>query len=217
MSSAPHSFTRIVCFGDSITEGADIPVTHHWPKVMAEQLLALGVQVEEVYARGVGGNTAAMGMDRIDAQLAPLLPAVVLLEFGINDAYVNPWATEPRATVEQFTAHISAMIRYVRCKGGTPILLNNHPLQWNADLHSQGNGCSIVQNVLPYREAVRRLPQSENVALLNLEAALGDEFISSLHTDGIHLGLESSLLYGRAVAATLWSIPTLASEAGDNS
>lgn len=203
MQNPIQHLDRIVCFGDSITEGFDLPVTHHWPKVMVDELSARGFAVGEVYARGVGGNTAAMGMDRIDTHLGPLLPGMVLLEFGINDAYVNPWASAPRSSLDQFVAQLQAMIVYIRSKGGVPVLLNNHPLLAHADRHQQGNGRSIVENLGPYRVAARVLAKQETVPFVDLDSALGQEFLAALHPDGIHLTPASSLLYGKAVGSEL--------------
>jgi lysophospholipase L1-like esterase len=190
---------RIICFGDSITNPADLPVNFHWPSVLASRLNAGGPPVKEVFFRGLGGITSAIGMDRIITDVGPLLPALVLLEFGINDAYVNPWSTKPRNDVSGYLAQMEAMVTFIRAREGEPVFINNHPLLAIPDQHTQGNGRSIVENLKGYRAELKKLARRLKVPLLDLPSELGPDFRSALHTDGIHLTPASSVMYGEAV------------------
>lgn len=206
MNTISTGSNRLICFGDSITQGVDLPINLHWPTVLAARLKEAGSPISEVYVKGVGGNTAALAMDRINADLGPLLPAIVLVEFGINDAYVNPWARQPRSSLENFVTHMESIVRYIREARGKPLFVGHHPLVPHAHKHLQGNRRSIVENVAPYTKALEGLATKLDVPLLDLAAELEADFCAALHPDGIHLAAASSAMYGEAVFRGLQKI-----------
>ena len=87
---------RIICFGDSITQCQGFAEADRWTARLAFLLEKKLPGQWEVYNRGVGGNTTAMALDRFQTDVLPLLPGFVIIEFGINDAYVLPWCRTPR-------------------------------------------------------------------------------------------------------------------------
>ncbi|CAN5438601.1 hypothetical protein BH09VER1_BH09VER1_46340 [soil metagenome] len=212
MNATASGSNRLICFGDSITQGVDLPINQHWPTVLAACLKNVGSPIADVYVKGVGGNTAALAMDRINADLGPLLPAIVLVEFGINDAYVNPWAQQPRSSLENFVTHMESIICYIRAARGKPYFVGHHPLVSHTHKHLQGNRRSIVENLKPYTWALEGLAIKLDVPLLDLHSELGSEFCASLHPDGIHLAGASSALYGEAVFRCLQKVVGLPSQ-----
>ena len=87
-----ESHRRIVCFGDSITHAQACAEAHRWTTQLAFQLEKASPGGFEVFNRKIGGNTTELALDRIQNDVIPLLPGLVLIEFGINDSYVFPWA-----------------------------------------------------------------------------------------------------------------------------
>ncbi len=203
---------RLVCYGDSITQGYDLPANLHWPAILCELLAESSTDRLEIFVRGVGGNTASMGMDRIENDLRSVLPATVLLEFGINDAYVNPWSESPRSTVENYRIQMESMVAYVLKQGGHPVLINNHPIARRTEAHRQGNGRLLADNMEAYRSAIIELAARLELDLIDLAALLGHEFLDTLHADGVHLTPESSRLYGEAVYQGLQSLQCLCAQ-----
>ena len=104
---------NIVCFGDSITQGQGLAENHRWTARLAFLLEERFPGRFDVFNKGVGGNTTALALDRIQTDVLPLLPAIVLIEFGINDAYVYPWCRTPRVGLKDFRANLEEIIRQV--------------------------------------------------------------------------------------------------------
>ena len=149
----------IVCFGDSITKGQGLPDAHRWTTRLAFLLEEKFPGIFEIHNRGVGGNTTALALDRIQSDVIPLLPAIVLLEFGINDAYVFPWSAKARVSLAEF--------RQLTARSGRPFLIVNHPVTPRTDLHQQGNGKSIASNLRDYNAAIRSAAKTHRLGLLN--------------------------------------------------
>lgn len=70
---------RILCHGDSLTEGTDIETAYRWPSLLQN---ALGT---EVINTGIGGDTTAGLLSRFSTDVISRKPDVVILMGGTND------------------------------------------------------------------------------------------------------------------------------------
>lgn len=70
---------RIICHGDSLTEGTDIEEAYRWPSLLQN---ALGT---EVLNTGIGGDTTAGLLSRFSTDVIPRKPDAVILMGGTND------------------------------------------------------------------------------------------------------------------------------------
>ncbi|MGZ4904751.1 MAG: GDSL-type esterase/lipase family protein [Halobacteriota archaeon] len=104
---------RIVCVGDSITEGFANP--NNWPY----QLKARLGEDWEVIDQGFGGAKTADMRDRIDASLE-LDPHFVIIMGGINDL-------AKRESLETIEGNIGAMCTRVESHGAVPVLCTVTP------------------------------------------------------------------------------------------
>jgi len=77
----------VVCFGDSLTAGVGAPPGSAYPDFLHKDLAAAGSHAL-VIDEGIGGDTAKNALTRLPAVLREH-PAVVVLEFGVNDALSN--------------------------------------------------------------------------------------------------------------------------------
>ena len=73
---------NIICFGDSITEGAEFPANVRWTSLLQNKLNEVKPDTFQVHNRGIGGNTSAQAFDRFLSDVMPLLPGVLLIQFG---------------------------------------------------------------------------------------------------------------------------------------
>ncbi|MGI8907710.1 MAG: SGNH/GDSL hydrolase family protein [Candidatus Sumerlaeaceae bacterium] len=83
----PRAGDRIAFFGDSLTRANVYPtiIEHHYRLHQPE----LGLTFAQF---GVDSNSSVDGAARIDSDLVPFNPTVVVVFFGINDAlYRSPW------------------------------------------------------------------------------------------------------------------------------
>lgn len=192
----------LICFGDSITHCHTASELGRWSGRLAAHLETHFPGQYEVFNRGINSNTTAIALDRIHSDVLPLLPGFVLLEFGINDAYVFPWASLSRVSVPEYLRNLGEITRQIQKKGGTPIWIINHELTQRTDLHPQGNGQSIGTNLLPYNLALREFIHETLVASIDLTRRLADAGHSPsalLAPDGIHLSPTGNLIYGELI------------------
>jgi len=172
---------RIVCFGDSITEGGEFLPAQRWTTLLQQDLDEWQPKAWRVYRRGVGGHTSAQGLARFAKDVQPLLPAIVLVEFGFNDANVYDWTASPRVALADYVA-IGAIDG------------------------RQGNGQSYNDNFAPYEAALRKLiaqlgaPSIDLPALMREVRADPGRFLAE---DGLHLCVEGNRLYAGLVFGAL--------------
>jgi acyl-CoA thioesterase-1 len=73
----------ILAFGDSLTAGSGLPPGSGYPEMLQAELDKRGHDYQVINA-GIGGDTTAGGLARMESLLA-LNPKVVILELGAND------------------------------------------------------------------------------------------------------------------------------------
>lgn len=190
---------NIVCFGDSITQGHDLGDDQRWTGLLAQALPA-----HTVVNRGVGGNTTAMALERLASEVLPLLPGIVIVEFGLNDGSVVVGSHEPRTALAVFRAQLADIITRCRAAGGTCLLVANHRVAQPAE--RQGNGLPRQDNVAAYNAAIREPAQVHAVACVDVAAvvaAKGIDATSLLHEDGVHLSPAGNRIYAAIIRTAL--------------
>jgi acyl-CoA thioesterase-1 len=103
----------VLVFGDSLTNGFDLPENQSFPAQLKRRLLADGYNVM-VWNGSVAGDTSADGYSRIGEALQ-VNPDLVLVEFGANDMLDR---TDPRVTYR----YLDAIIRVCKARGARVIL-----------------------------------------------------------------------------------------------
>ena len=100
---------RIVCHGDSLTEGADLDAQYTWPSLVANALRL------EVLNTGIGGDTSGGMLSRFHTDVLAHKPDAVLILGGTIDLW---WDLE----VNLILAHIFTMVCQARHQGIAPII-----------------------------------------------------------------------------------------------
>lgn len=201
---ADSKATRIICFGDSITEAAEVGPEQRWPRRLQYLLDELWPGGFEVLNRGIGGNTSAQGLDRMGTDILPHLPGVLLVEFGLNDANVYDWARVPRVSLDEFRKNLREFQRIAVNSGGQCVFVVNHTL--GEVPGSQGNGQSYRENFAPYNLVIRELAVTLNTPYIDLPAMMAahniavEDFVDS---DGIHLTAHGNYMYAEMILAGL--------------
>jgi lysophospholipase L1-like esterase len=206
MKSPRENHRRVVCFGDSITHAQDCAEADRWTTQLAFQLEQASPGRFEVFNRGIGGNTTALALDRIQNDVISLLPGLVLIEFGINDAYVFPWAKIPRVALPGYMENLAEILRQVRAAQGEAVLIINHPITTRADQHPQGNNISVGENLELYSQEARAWARNENLTVIDLPELLKQEGVSMdefWSDDGVHLSPLGNRLYANFVFSSL--------------
>ena len=196
----------IVAFGDSITQAFDQPDCCKWTGVLQRLLDDRVPGAYAVVNRGIGGQTAAQGLERILTDVTPQLPGLVLVEFGFNDAVIPQGMLIPRLTVDEFMVKMREIHRIVTAHGGQTVLIINHTQH---DVLRQGNGEPYEETYARYETALRTLAVELAVPAIDLPAAMaarGVDLAAFLTADGIHLTREGNRIYGEMVLAGLQAI-----------
>lgn len=190
---------NIVCFGDSATAGHGYGDDLRWTG-----LLAASLPGHTVHNRGAGGNTSAMALDRIVGDILPLLPGIVIVEFGLNDCALYPGRRRPRVSLEEFRANLGEILDLCTAAAGRCLLIANHAV--NQPIARQGSGRTRQENAGPYNATIRALASERGLPLCDIAggiAARGIDHRTLLLDDDVHLNPEGNRHYAELVGAAL--------------
>ncbi len=195
---------NIICFGDSITHGEEFTAEQRWISLLQNELDALSAATYKVYNRGIGGNTSAQGMDRFASDVLPLLPGVLLIQFGFNDANVKDWSSIPRVSINEFARNLREFYAIARRHQSQAVFVVNHLI---AEVDgNQGNGMSYGQNFAAYNACIKSIANELHAPLIDLPEQMKlrqlkiSEFVSA---DGIHLSVAANKHYAEMIYAGL--------------
>jgi lysophospholipase L1-like esterase len=191
---------NIICFGDSITEAAEVAPTDRWPAILRSRLNQRKPGKFEVHNLGIGGHTTAQGFDRLDEDLLPVLPGLVLVQFGFNDANVRDWALVPRVGLDEFKKNLREFHRLVTVHQGRSIFIVNHTIGFVPG--EQGNGKSYKDNVEPYNIAIGQIAQELKTSCIDLPSMMAQRRVdlgTFLAEDQVHLSADGNRIYADMV------------------
>jgi lysophospholipase L1-like esterase len=195
---------NIICFGDSITEGAEFPVNARWTSLLQKKLDTAKPETFEVHNRGIGGNTSAQGFDRFWTDILPLLPGVLLIQFGFNDANVKDFSIIPRVGIVEFEKNLKEFYRIAKDNNSIPVFIMDHIIG-EVD-GEQGNGKTYNENIIPYNTAVRNIVNELKAEFIDIPLQMSirnieiNDFVSG---DKIHLSLEANHAYADIIYTSL--------------
>ncbi len=109
---------RIVCLGDSITYGEDLPYAETYPAVLAQLLQQKHADLDVVVINsGVRGHTSVQGLARLERDVLWYKPHVVFIAFGLNDGRLGYWPLDPIRERQMrgdgsFSGRIAALLQH---------------------------------------------------------------------------------------------------------
>lgn len=199
-----NSRRSLVAFGDSITRGYGVADSSGWVS-----LLQRSFPVIPVVNAGENGNTSREGLARFEKDVAPWLPATVIVTFGGND----PVNEEPRRVgLEEFRENLLEIVRRVRAADGQ-CLLGTFPAIVSAHHSTAADPYFVLRGGLDsevenYRLVVREIADRERLPLWDLDRQVrgwmvqyGNEAI--IAADGIHWTELTNEMAANAVAMRL--------------
>jgi acyl-CoA thioesterase-1 len=85
-TSAKPKSRKVLCLGDSLTEGYGVAREAAWPELLQADLKGRGMGDITIVNAGISGSTSASGLSRLKWFLkSPDLPEILILELGAND------------------------------------------------------------------------------------------------------------------------------------
>ncbi len=103
--------TRVLCLGDSLTEGYGVAKEAAWPALVQNELRAKGYKDVELINAGISGSTSASAVSRLKWHLKGKDKAqIVLLELGANDGLRG-------LDLKALRANVTAAVRLAKSSG----------------------------------------------------------------------------------------------------
>ena len=185
----------IVSLGDSITLGTRAGVTDEqtFSHLLEQKLIASGREVR-VVNQGVGGETTAGALARLDRDVLALKPAIVVVMYGTNDCWVDAGKKESRLSEEEFERNLTELVKRLRAAGVEPILMTEPCYARKSPANGLGEHGN--RRLSSYMDACRHIAMRQDVLLVDNYRewlseserrggrGLGD--IEDLTTDGYH-------------------------------
>ena len=172
----------IVCFGDSVTQGVPhVHVQDTFPMVLERRLNMRAARSDYVRCinSGVGGENTAEGLARLKAAVLDHAPALVVVEFGLNDIRYEPEKTIPP---EAFAANLWTMSAEITAAGATvifttpnPIINAFHGYSKDTDYYDRWGGCNGA--VEEYAGIVRRVAGGLDASVCDVYQAFLDRAV----------------------------------------
>lgn len=196
----------IVAFGDSITYGTGVERNECWVSLLGKSLKGI-----KAVNAGVGGNTSAEGLARIDKDVLAYMPGLVLVEFGGNDSVHDTRAV----SVAQFEKNLLTINEKVKAKGGEVVFVTFPPVinewhAWYSDAYYAKWG-GLDGCVEQYREIIRKIATKLNRPLFDLDKLLREKIKAGkkedyINKDGVHLTVIANRLIADSIKIFLMQV-----------
>jgi lysophospholipase L1-like esterase len=199
------SRTRIMAFGDSLTEGQTIlsndpydlsaPPATAYPTVLRQLLSARYTdQTITVFNRGQPGEQASRAQSRFIATFVADTPDVVVLMEGYNDVKQT---TDDVAGIANAIAGVTQLAGEARRRGARVFICTLAPGR-------PGGRIEIMRSALDYiNDRLRQVARSEGAVLVDVFAALVTDINGNVTIDGLHLTPQGYRRVAEAVYAAI--------------
>ena len=202
----PLSISRILAFGDSITEGENgrplngtpfVDTPNAYPTILQQLFVERIPSPVTVVNAGRGGERAIESEDRLKARVAAVQPQVMLLVQGINDLI-------GRVPPSEIAAAVRDSILTARERGVTHIFVGTLPPQAreNCVPFIPCRADNVPQATLnDTNQRIRSLVPANGAHLVELHDQLLPDRLTFVDLDGLHFRPEGN----RAIATLFWN------------
>jgi len=183
---------KIICHGDSLTEGSDIEKAYNWTSLLEHNLRV------SVVNHGIGGDTTAGMLSRFPYEVAQQQPAIVILMGGTNDLW---WDLE----LNLIQANLSAMVSQAKYHDIAPVIGLPLPIwiekakaqEWVPPAKGYGHLAAQINNLA---EALKATAKQWELPVLDFHHLFlnnqGMVKTSLFLDDGVHASKEGHLVMG---------------------
>lgn len=191
--------TKLVCLGDSLTEGYGVDKELAWPALLQEKLHI------EVINCGISGDTTAGMLARFYPQVLQFNPSHVIIMGGTNDIWWN-------VNQNIIQANIQAMTRQAEHNGMVPVIGLPIPIYPEGVDEAWGpkSGFSRCQKkVAQYVKSLKAQAKADQFLYLDFYSLFVNnegEIIEKYFLDGIHPTEEGHRLMAELAAEKLKSL-----------
>lgn len=188
---------RIAFLGDSITQcGSDDP--RGWVNILESRVRKEVDEVAFIHA-GIGGNTSADMLKRINADVIRRKPTWVFFSCGVNDS-PNPAADNPGVPLDKYVKNVSTIFDKLDKTGAKIVVLSQTPVMED----DPNYGANI--NLVSYNAELKRMALERKYIYLDPGAAIRkaiaekkDPKKRTLTWDGTHLNYRGNAIFADVV------------------
>lgn len=197
---------KIVCFGDSITgQYYHTGGRRAWTQALGQTLRELYPQaLIEMINAGIGGNTSANGLERMDADVLAHKPNLIIAMFGMNDT--------ARLTTEDLRSNLRQIVQKAHKSGSETILMTPNAVADNDPIRPP-------EKLKAFAETVREVARESDLILVDTHQVYAEvretnpsEWIR-LMSDAIHPNMRGHRLFastlGEAISGRKIALPEL--------
>jgi lysophospholipase L1-like esterase len=197
---------NIHCIGDAITEAFGLPESSRWTVRLQMMLENWKPETFDVYSNGVGGDTSAMGLERMTHPERD--SGLTLIQFGFNDCSCRPYGNRARVGAHEYRANLESLGQLVKARGGIPVFILNHPCYFSEPHPPQPDGRVYADKVDEYREICREVAKALITPVIDLPMLMKNWTVQpeDFYADGTHLNAKGQRLYAEMVFSVLQNL-----------
>lgn len=199
---------RIVCLGDSITQGGEGPGGYVW--LVRRYLTQLYPEVEVINA-GISGHKSTDMLARFQRDVLDKKPQLVTISVGVNDVWHGFYDNHPNGdgprgvTLEDYRKNVEEMMRRAEAAGVRVVLLSTTVI--HEDLQNRENA-----KLVGYNAALRDLARRHRAVFADLQKpfqALIKDYRATgarddlLTVDGVHMNPLGNKVMAHALLSAL--------------
>jgi lysophospholipase L1-like esterase len=176
---------KIVCLGDSITDG------HTYPLLVRQALTEAGQPVPVIVNAGVGGDTAAGMRKRLERDVLSHKPNLVTLSVGINDVL-------RKVKVEDYEADVTAIAERLKAEKVPLLIMTTSILV--------GKHAEADARLADFNAALRRVAEKYGCKVAEVNKAMREAHDAGqqlLMPDDVHLNFDGYRVMTRALLDAL--------------
>jgi len=206
------ALVKVVAFGDSLTFNNGRLQWKHWTEILTERFNITIINA------GVGGDTTAKGLKRIQADVLEHQPDVVLINFGMND-HVKAGRYVQIVPLAEYEQNLRRIIELVRAAGAVPVLVtvsyiyegdaNNTNENYYYNRHDPAfyteDGGALAR-LDKYIAAVRKVAVELDVPLADVRAACDQYNPREFTRDGVHLSALGNQVWAQVIGDCLETV-----------
>ena len=219
------SFPRLVCLGDSVTFGWNIAYEKSFPYLLEKKLKEQYPEVMVVNS-GIGGQTVVDGLDRLDSDVFYFSPQAVIINFGLNDAFIITDKTlidEGKDTdlknnidLDTFTGTYRQLIEGISEKGLEILIMGTNPVMAELLWENRDIARKQEESYRLYNQAARDIAEDYGLIFVDIWEGFmaGGELDTLIQPDGVHPCEAGLVLISEILSAALESVDLAGKEGG---
>lgn len=193
---------RILCHGDSLTEGTDIEAAYRWPSLMQN---ALGAKVSNT---GIGGDTTTGLLSRFSTDVIPRKPGAVILMGGTNDFW---WGLPTNIVLANlFSMAYQAQFHGIAPLFGLPMPFDKHQAAKQPYSPPEGGYDQLLIKVKSLGQKLKTVAGESDIPVLDFYRLFiddGGQVRSDLFLDdGIHANRQGHKMMAELAASQIADI-----------